>query len=115
MWPYFLYKPATYSLTGVDVKTAPNLAVGYVMGSGDDVPSSLENLGVKTSFLGPADIATGDLSKYDVLPLGVRTYAAREDLRIHNSRLLEYVKKGGGVVVQYNPSSITTLVPILTR
>jgi LmbE family N-acetylglucosaminyl deacetylase len=100
--PYFLYKPATYSLTGVDVKTAPNLRVGYVMGSGDDVPSSLENLGVKTSFLGPADIATGDLSKFDVLLLGVRTYAAREDLRTNNGRILEYVKNGGVVVVQYN-------------
>lgn len=100
--PYFLYKPATYSLTGVNVKTAPNLRVGYVMGSGDDVPSSLENLGVKTSFLGPADIATGDLSKFDVLLLGVRTYAAREDLRTYNSRVLEYVKNGGVVVVQYN-------------
>jgi LmbE family N-acetylglucosaminyl deacetylase len=100
--PYFLYKPATYSLTGVDVKTAPNLRVGYVMGSGDDVPSSLENLGVKTSFLGPAEIASGDLSKFDVLLLGVRTYAAREDLRTYNSRILEYVKSGGVVVVQYN-------------
>ena len=38
------------SLAGVDVKTAPNLRVGYVMGSGDDVPASLENLGVKTHF-----------------------------------------------------------------
>lgn len=100
--PYFLYRPATYSLTGVDVKTAPNLRVGYVMGSGDDVPSSLENLGVKTSFLGPADIASGDLSKFDVLLLGVRTYAAREDLRTYNSRILDYVKNGGVVVVQYN-------------
>ena len=100
--PYFLYRPATYSLTGVDVKTAPNLRVGYVMGSGDDVPSSLENLGVKASLLGPADIASGDLSKYDVIVLGVRTYAARDDLRIHNARILDYVKNGGVVVVQYN-------------
>ncbi len=37
--PYFLYKPATYRLTGVDVKVAPDLKVAYVMGSGDDVPS----------------------------------------------------------------------------
>ena len=48
------------------------------MGSGDDVPASLEHLGVKVSFLGPADIATGDFSKFDVILLGVRTYAARE-------------------------------------
>ena len=100
--PYFLYRPAVYKLSGVDVKTAPNLRVGYVMGSGDEVPASLENLGVKPSFLSPADIATGDLSKFDVLLLGVRTYAVRDDLRTYNSRILDYVKNGGVVVVQYN-------------
>jgi LmbE family N-acetylglucosaminyl deacetylase len=100
--PYFLYKPATYSLAGVDVKVAPDLKVGYVMGSGDDVPASLEHLGIKVSFLGPADIATGDLSKFDAILLGVRTYAAREDLKTYNSRILDYVKTGGVVIVQYN-------------
>jgi hypothetical protein len=100
--PYFLYRPATYRLSGVDVKVAPNLKVGYVMGSGDDVPSSLEHLGVHVSFLGPADIATGDLSKYDVILLGVRTYAARDELRTYNSRILDYVKNGGVVIVEYN-------------
>ncbi len=100
--PYFLYRPATYLLKGVDVKVAPDLKVGYVMGSGDDVPASLEHLGVRVSFLGPLDIATGDLSKYDVILLGVRTYAVREDLRTYNARLLDYVKNGGVIIVQYN-------------
>ncbi len=100
--PYFLYRPATYKLSGVDVTVAPNLRVGYVMGSGDDVPSSLEHLGIHVSFLGPSDIATGDFSKYDVILLGVRTYAARDDLRTYNSRILDYVKNGGVVIVQYN-------------
>lgn len=100
--PYFLYKPATYALSGVDVKVAPGLKIGYVMGSGDDVPSSLEHLGIKVSFLGAADLASGDLSKYDAILLGVRTYAVREDLRTSNARLLDYVKNGGVVIVQYN-------------
>jgi hypothetical protein len=100
--PYFLYRSATYKLSGVDVKVAPDLKVGYVMGSGDDVPSSLEHLGVKVSSLGSTDMATGDLSRYDVILLGVRTYAAREDLRTYNNRLLAYVKNGGIVIVQYN-------------
>jgi hypothetical protein len=100
--PYFLYQGATYKLSGVDVKVAPGLKIGYVMGSGDDVPSSLEHLGVHVSFLGPSEIATGDLSNYDVILLGVRTYAARDDLRVYNSRLLDYVKNGGIMIVQYN-------------
>jgi LmbE family N-acetylglucosaminyl deacetylase len=100
--PYFLYRASTYKTTGVDVKVAPGLRVAYVMGTGDDVPAALEHLGVKVSFLAPADIAAGSLGQYDVVLLGVRAYAARDDLRASNNRLLEYVKNGGVVIVQYN-------------
>jgi hypothetical protein len=100
--PYFLYKPSTYRTTGVDVKVAPGLKVGYIMGSGDDVPSSLEHLGIKVTFLSPADIANGDLSKFDAILMGVRTYAVRPELATNNNRILDYVKNGGVVIVQYN-------------
>jgi LmbE family N-acetylglucosaminyl deacetylase len=100
--PYFLYKPSTYRTSGVDVKVAKDLNAAYVMGSGDDVPAALENLGVRARFLSPADLASADLSKFDVIVLGVRTYAARQDLTTYNERLLDYVKNGGVVIVQYN-------------
>lgn len=100
--PYYLYRPATYRTSGLDVKVSSNLRVGYITGSGDDVPASLEHLGIKPSFLTPVDLASGDLSRFDAILLGVRTYAAREELRTYNSRLLDYVKNGGVVVVQYN-------------
>jgi len=100
--PYFLYRAANYQTAGVDVKVAPDLKVAYIMGSGDDVPASLTHLGVNVSFLGQSDLATGDLSKYDAILLGVRTYAARDDLRVYNNRILDYVKNGGVVIVQYN-------------
>lgn len=100
--PSYLYKPATYKTTGVDVKIAPGLRVGYIVGSGDDVPAALEHLGVKVTFLAAADIASGDLSRFDVILLGVRTYAARPELATYNARLLDYVNRGGTVIVQYN-------------
>jgi hypothetical protein len=53
-------------------------------------------------MLSSADLATGDLGKYDVILLGVRTYAVREDLKTNNARLLDYVKNGGVAIVQYN-------------
>ena len=37
--PYNYYHPGPYKLVGVDVKVAPGLKVGYVMGTGDDVPA----------------------------------------------------------------------------
>jgi LmbE family N-acetylglucosaminyl deacetylase len=100
--PYYLYKPAMYNLAGVDVTVAPGLRVGYIMGTGDDVPAALEHLGVKANLLGPSEVATGDLSRFDIILMGVRAYAAREDLKVHNGRILEYVKNGGVVMVQYN-------------
>lgn len=100
--PYFLYSPAAYKTTGADVKMAPSQNVGYIEGSGDDVPAALEALGVHVSFLSPQDLASADLSKYDSIVMGVRAYAVRPDLIANNNRLLKYVENGGVVIVQYN-------------
>lgn len=100
--PYNLYHPSTYVATGVDVKVAPGLNVGYVTGAGDDVPQSLVNLGIHVHYLSPEDLAHGDLSKYNVILTGVRAYAARPDLKTYNGRLLDYVKNGGVAIIQYN-------------
>jgi LmbE family N-acetylglucosaminyl deacetylase len=99
--PYFLYRPAVYRTTGVQVKVAPGLNIGYVMGSGDVVPESLGNLNLKVHFLASEDLATGNLSKYNVIVIGVRAYAVRNDLITYNGRILDYVKNGGVVIVQY--------------
>ena len=100
--PYFLYAPATYNTTGTDVKVAPNLNVAYVEGSGDDVPASLQQIGVSVSYLSAQDLATADLNRYKAIVLGVRAYAVRPDLVANNARLLEYVRNGGVAIVQYN-------------
>ncbi|HEY1646685.1 MAG TPA: PIG-L family deacetylase [Terracidiphilus sp.] len=99
--PYFEYSAANYQLTGANVKVGSDLQIGYIEGSGDDVPASLENLGIHVHFLTQNDLASGDLQKYDEILVGVRAYAVREDLRTFNGRLLDYVKNGGALVVQY--------------
>jgi len=40
--PYPFYRPAIYRAVGVDVKTAPGLRIGYLPGTGDEVPQALE-------------------------------------------------------------------------
>jgi LmbE family N-acetylglucosaminyl deacetylase len=100
--PYDLYRASVYRTTGVDVKVASGLNVGYIVGAGDDVPQSLVNLGINVHFLSPGDLASSDLSRYDSIILGVRAYAVRDDLKTYNSRILDYVKDGGVVIVQYN-------------
>jgi hypothetical protein len=100
--PSFLYTPSVYRASGADIKLAPELKIGYVMGTGDEVPESLPNLGVHATLLSPSDIATAELSKYDAIVFGVRTYAARPELATHHSRILDYVRNGGVLIVQYN-------------
>ncbi len=100
--PYFLYSEATYRTSGSDVKVAPGQRIAYIEGSGDDVPASLASLGIHLSFLSAQDLSSGDLGKYDTILVGVRAYAVRPDLVSNNARLLEYVKNGGVVMVQYN-------------
>ena len=90
----------------LDVKTAPNLTVGYVMGTGDQVASFIEQLGAKVEMIGAEGLAWGDLSRYNTIVLGVRAYERRDDLRANNSRLLEYVQNGGTLIVQYNRAMI---------
>ncbi len=99
-YPY--YRDATYRTTGVDIHLPPGLTVGYVAGTGDSLAASLEDLGIQTTFLSAQDIATGSLDQFRAIVLGVRAYAVRPELKTFNARLLEYVKNGGTLIVQYN-------------
>jgi LmbE family N-acetylglucosaminyl deacetylase len=100
--PYPFYRPAIYRAVAVDVKTAPGLTIGYLPGTGDEVPQALENLGLNVRMLAAGDITQGDLSGFDAILLGPRAYAVRPELKSANNRLLEYVKNGGVLIVQYN-------------
>jgi hypothetical protein len=95
-------KPAETTAKVVDVKIVPNIKVGYVMGVGDQVPAALEELGARVTLLDTNALAWGDLSGYDVIMTGVRAYERRADLRAYNRRLLDYVKAGGTMIVNYN-------------
>jgi hypothetical protein len=102
----FLYRRARIGVRGVDVKIAPGLSVGYVMGIGDDVPSGIAQLGAKLTLLGEQDLASGNLQQYHAIMTGTRAYAVREDLRTYNQRLLDYVRDGGNLIVLYNTQEL---------
>ena len=102
----YLYKDAATTVRGVDVRIAPGLRVGYVMGIGDDVPAGITQLGANVQLLGEHDLATGDLSRFDAIVTGTRAYAVRTDLRTYNRRLLDYVEAGGNLIVLYNTQEL---------
>ncbi|HUU36410.1 MAG TPA: hypothetical protein VMW48_20235, partial [Vicinamibacterales bacterium] len=102
----YLYRPATVEVRGIDVTVLPDLKVGYVMGVGDQVPLGLQQLGAEVTLLGEGELAAGDLSRFDAIVTGTRAYAVREDLKTYNTRLLDYVKNGGNMIVLYNTAEL---------
>jgi hypothetical protein len=99
--PYYLYRPATYRLRAVDVKLPQDLKVGYIMGTGDEVPAALAEIGIQPHLLTSSELAQEDLSSYDAIIIGIRAYSSSPELATATPRLLSYVKSGGTLVVQY--------------
>jgi LmbE family N-acetylglucosaminyl deacetylase len=94
------YTRAVANVLVLDLKTE-RLNVGYIMGSGDDVPSAIREMGMNVSLLDEKDLASGDLSKFDTIVVGIRASETRPDFVANDKRLLDYVKNGGNLVVQY--------------
>lgn len=84
----------------VDLKVAP-VRVGYIMGSGDRVPEAIQRLGLNVTMLEEKDLSTGDLSKFDTIVVGIRASQVRPDFVANNGRLLDFVRNGGTLIVQY--------------
>ncbi|MDL2717330.1 MAG: LmbE family protein, partial [Acidobacteriota bacterium] len=96
-----LFPPAEARVLRLDVK-APQAPVGYVMGSGDEVPEALRQMGYSVTLLSDDELENGDLSRYAAIVTGIRAYNTRPRLKVAEPRLMDYVEKGGTVVAQYN-------------
>lgn len=83
-------------------KTGEN--IGYIMGAGDKVPESLEQIGYTVHLVDPKDITPENLKKFDALVVGIRAYNVVDELKFKQRYLLDYAKNGGNLIVQYNTS-----------
>ncbi len=79
--------------------------IGYIPGAGDDVAASLKQLGYHVVILDEDAIEKEDLSKFDAIVTGIRAYNTNEWLMNEYERLMNYVKQGGNLIVQYNTNS----------
>jgi LmbE family N-acetylglucosaminyl deacetylase len=95
-----LLPPAEAHLVRAEVRHR-GAAAGYVMGSGDQVPEALEQMGYRVTLLGDENLEHDDLGRFDAIVIGVRAYNTRPRLRSFGSRLDDYVAAGGRLVVQY--------------
>ena len=76
--------------------------IGYINGAGDAIPESLEYIGYKVTTLDPRDITAERLQNLDAIVIGIRAYNTIPELAFKQDILMEFVKNGGVMLVQYN-------------
>jgi LmbE family N-acetylglucosaminyl deacetylase len=95
-----LLSPCEANLVHVDLERRGE-QIAYLMGPGDEVPAALRQMGFRVTLLGDDEVESADLSRFSCVVAGVRAYNTRPRLRVLEPRLLDYVKNGGRLVVQY--------------
>ena len=103
--PNIIYFPkAASKLVAIDLKIAGKKA-GYIPGAGDKIPDALQKMGYEVTILSQQDITKSNLAQFDVIVTGVRAYNIYEWLNNSYDVLMNYVKDGGVLLVQYNTNN----------
>ncbi|HSP14333.1 MAG TPA: PIG-L family deacetylase [Thermoanaerobaculia bacterium] len=96
-----VFSDADSRLVRIDLKRRGQ-RVGYIMGSGDEIPDFLRQSGYDVTMLTDADLDAANFSRFDAIVAGVRAYNTRPAMRTAHGKLLAWVEKGGTYVVQYS-------------
>jgi LmbE family N-acetylglucosaminyl deacetylase len=104
-YPHIRPRAYTRPATSV-IRTAPLMLprltrVGYIRGAADQVPEALASVGVPVVLLSAETLERGNLARLDAIVVGPRAYETDSALVANNRRLLEYARRGGLVIVQY--------------
>jgi hypothetical protein len=99
--PRAFSRPATSTIRMAQL-VLPRLArVGYIRGAADQVPEALASVGIPVLPVTAATLERGNLARFDAIVVGPRAYEIDSALVANNRRLLEYARRGGLVIVQY--------------
>lgn len=96
--------PAEAKVARLDIKKAGE-NIGYIVGAGDKVPESLSQIGYNVTFLSVESLQPEQLKMLDGVVLGIRAYNVLDALAYKQNMLLDYVKNGGTMIVQYNTAN----------
>ncbi len=99
-----VYRDASAKVVKIDLKKSGE-RIAYIMGAGDEIPTSLEQIGYRVDLLNDGDITLDNLKIYDALIIGIRAYNTNERMKFYQPTLMQYVQEGGTMIVQYNTTS----------
>ena len=103
------FTPTSFGLLKMDLKLS-NQKIGYINGAGDDVAEVLKNLGYQVTLIENGDLRKDRLKQFKTVVVGIRAFNVNQSLASNVDQLMEYVKEGGNLIVQYNTAS-----PLLTK
>ena len=95
------FKQAKSTVVSVNLKTAGK-RIGYIDGAGDKVPDALSAMGYTVIKLNEDMVTSSGLQNIDAVITGVRAYDVHDWLRGKYGVLMDYIKNGGNLIVQYN-------------
>jgi LmbE family N-acetylglucosaminyl deacetylase len=111
--PYqFVLKDSEAKVVPIDLKKSGD-NIAYIPGAGDEVAVCLKQAGYKVTVLNDEQIRNADLSEYSAIITGIRAFNTNAQLPLLHQKLMDYVKNGGNLVVQYNTNS--RVGPLQTR
>ncbi len=96
-----ILRPSAARVVRVDLKRMGD-KIGYLMGAGDEIPASLEQIGYKVTLLSDRDLSADRLKQFDAVILGIRAYNTVDRLKFQTEQLNKYVEEGGTLILQYN-------------
>lgn len=99
--------PSVSKVVRLDIEKRGN-NIGYIEGAGDVVPESLRQIGYNVTIIKPEQISADNLVNFDAIVVGIRAYNVLDEMKFKQKFLLDYVKEGGNMIVQYNTSWRTT-------
>lgn len=76
--------------------------IAYIPGAGDAVMEALQAMGYQVALIAEADLQPNILKSYDVVITGIRAYNTNSWLLKYYDVLMDYVKNGGSLILQYN-------------
>ena len=84
--------------------------IGYIKGAGDNVPDALQAMGYGVIILDKGDLNLGSLKNFDAIITGIRAYNVHDYMGDKYDVLMDYVKEGGNLIVQYNTSNFVSTI-----
>lgn len=104
--PQHFFRTSMVSVLAVDVAIPSRLSVAYIRGAGDDADVALRQLGIPAYALNNEGLMRMELDALSTIVIGPDAFRVDRGLVTQMSRLTEFARKGGTVVVLGNAEAV---------